>query len=397
MSISSRIPHFYQRTSTERLHHLAEQAQLTLFEQHALKGGGLTLEKADALIENVFGLYHLPLGLATNFLINGRDVLVPMCIEEPSVVAAASRAALLIRESGGFVAQAGQPIMIGQVHLTEVPNTEAACQAILAATPTLLALGNQTCSSLHKYGIGVKGIEVRILTSSMGRNPGTLVVHILVNCGDAMGANITNTIAEALGPSLAQLSQATLGIQILSNLAVHRRVQVRAVVPVASLQTKEQDGTILRDRMVAASHFATLDPYRAATHNKGIMNGIDAVALATGNDWRGIEASVHAFAAHSGTYKPVTAWQVNAQGDLEGVLDIPLAVGTQGGAIAVHPGAQICLKILNVSTSAALAEVMGCVGLATNLAALRALTSGGIQQAHMPLHNRTKPFRNQKP
>jgi len=364
-------------------------------------------ETANHMVENVVGVYGLPLGIGLNFQINGTDYLVPMCVEEPSVIAAASNAAKMVREGGGFIAEADDPIMISQVQLDGVRDTLAATQAIDAHAAELIQMADAAYPSLIARGGGCRGLEVRTLKRSsapadgpQARNrpsahePGMLAVHLFVDVRDAMGANLVNTIAEAVSPRLGQLADADVGLRILSNLADHRCVRVRCRVPARCLATEGHSGEEVRDGIVAASRFAELDPYRAATHNKGIMNGVDAVVIATGNDWRGVEAGAHAFAAdkgENGGYGPLATWRVadDGSGDLWGRIELPMAVGTVGGTLRVHPGARLGLKILGVERAGDLGMVMASAGLASNLAALRALGSEGIQKGHMSLHARS--------
>lgn len=391
---SSRMTGFYEKTLSER----QAWVQQTLGLDTSVS---LDPAIADAMVENVIGTYSLPWALATNFRINQKDYLVPMCIEEPSVVAAASRAALWVREAGGFVAQADASFMIGQVYITDVPNPQQAMRDILENKEDLLQTANQAKPSFQKRGGGARDLEVRLLSSQSDGSPSAhpandLVVHLVVDCIDAMGANVVNAMAEALGPRLGKLSRGNSQAHILSNLCLQRMVHTRCSLPASVLHTHEWSGETLRDRIVSLSRWAQQDPYRAATHNKGILNGIDAVAIATGNDWRGIEAGAHAYAALQGSYQPLSHWQLDAHGNLCGQLSLPLAVGTQGGTLAVHPGAQTSLKILGVTHAHELAMVMGAVGLANNLAALRALAGPGIQKAHMPLHQRSVQLRSSK-
>ncbi|HEY1587456.1 MAG TPA: hydroxymethylglutaryl-CoA reductase, degradative, partial [Polyangia bacterium] len=351
-------------------------------------------ETANHMVENVVGIYGLPLGIALNFQVNGTDYLVPMCVEEPSVIAAASNAAKMIREGGGFVAEADDPIMISQVQLDAVRDTLAATQSIDAHAAEIIRMADAAYPSLVARGGGCKGIEVRTLKRSTAHEPGMLCVHLYVDVRDAMGANLVNTIAEAVSMRLGELADADVGLRILSNLADRRCVRVTARVPARCLATDGHSGEEVRDGIVAASRFAELDPYRAATHNKGIMNGVDAVVMATGNDWRGVEAGAHAFAAdkgENGGYGPLATWRVadDGSGDLVGRIELPMAVGTVGGTLRVHPGARLALKILGVERAADLGMVMACAGLASNMAALRALASEGIQKGHMSLHARS--------
>ena len=387
--ISSRVPGFYKLSVRDRVSTLSVRAGLSDSDVALLDQGCLTVEQANHMVENVVGTYSLPLGLGLNFQINGRDYLVPMCVEEPSVIAAASNAARMVREGGGFVAEADAPLMITQVQLYDVPDTERATQAILADKEALIVACNESQPNLVRRGGGTRDIEVRTLERETAERPGMLVVHLIVDCCDAMGANLVNTVAEAVAPRLAELSGGCFGLRILSNLADRRCVRVRCRVPLDVLRSERFDGVAVRDGIVLASRFAELDPYRAATHNKGIMNGIDPVVLATGNDWRGVEAGAHAFAARSGVYRPLAIWRAGADGLLHGQIELPMAIGTVGGTLRVHPGARLGLQILGVSSAQELGMVMASVGLASNLAALRALAAEGIQQGHMSLHARS--------
>ena len=388
-SVSSRIPGFYKLGVRERLMALRDLAGLSDGDVGLLHDGCLSVEQANHMVENVVGTYALPLGLGLNFQINGRDYLVPMCVEEPSVIAAASNAARMVREGGGFVAEADPPLMIAQVQLYDVPDTTAGTQAILAEKAALMCACNEAQPSLVRRGGGTRDIEVRTLEPSTAEDAGMLVVHLIVDCCDAMGANLVNTVAEAVAPRLAALAGGCFGLRILSNLADRRCVRVRCRVPVDVLRSERFDGVAVRDGIVLASRFAELDPYRAATHNKGIMNGIDPVVLATGNDWRGVEAGAHAFAARSGVYRPLAIWRAGSDGMLLGQIELPMAIGTVGGTLRVHPGARLGLQILGVKSAQELGMVMASVGLASNLAALRALAAEGIQQGHMSLHARS--------
>lgn len=386
---SSRVPGFYRLSLPARHRILIEQAGLTDEEIALLDRGSLSAESANYIAENVVGTYALPLGLGLNFQVNDRDYLIPMCVEEPSVVAAASNAARMVREGGGFRAVADPPLMIAQVQLQSVPDTQAATQAILAAKERIVADCNTALPNLVKRGGGAREVEVRTLLPSTPQQPGMLVVHLIADVRDAMGANLVNTMAEAVAQSLASLARGQVGLRILSNLADRRLVRVTCQVPSAALSTSSIGGEVLRDAIVEASRFAELDPYRAATHNKGIMNGIDPVVIATGNDWRGIEAGAHAYAAISGTYRPLATWRAGADGALLGQMELPMAVAIVGGTLRVHPGARLSLKLLNVQSSGELGSVIAAVGLASNLAALRALAGEGIQRGHMSLHARS--------
>ncbi|HEY3356297.1 MAG TPA: hydroxymethylglutaryl-CoA reductase, degradative [Polyangia bacterium] len=383
MSLSSRIPGFYQLPLAERRAVVARLAALAPGEVAALDGG-IDAATADHVIENVVGTYALPLGIALNFQVNGRDYLVPMCVEEPSVVAAASNAARMVREGGGFVAEADDPIMIAQVQLVEVADPAAATAAIEAHAGEIQRDADATQPDLVGRGGGCRGLAVRPVAE-------LLVVHLHVDCRDAMGANMVNTMAEAVAPRLAELAGGRAHLRILSNLADRRTVRVRARVPLGALAPAGQ-GAAVRDGIVLASRFAEVDPYRAATHNKGIMNGVDPVIIATGNDWRGVEAGAHAFAARSGQYGPLATWRAAGDApdaDLTGAIELPLALGTVGGTLRAHPGARLALKLLGVGSAVELAMVAAAAGLASNLAALRALATDGIQRGHMTLHARS--------
>ncbi len=381
---NSRLSGFYHRSVAERLDLIREQTALTDSEYKSLNQG-LSLERADHMIENVVGRYMLPLGIATNFTINGRDVLVPMVIEEPSVVAGASLAAKLARCGGGFKAEADESLMIGQVQLVDLPDPETARAVILEHKQRLIELADQADPILVDLGGGARDIETRLLETSRGS---MLVVHLLLDVRDAMGANAVNTACERLAPELASLTGGRHHLRILSNLADRRLAHAEATIPEEALAFNDFEGAQVAEGIELAWAFAAADPYRAATHNKGIMNGIDAVVLATGNDWRAVEAGAHAYAARGGQYTSLSVWQRDGEGSLSGTLTLPLALGTVGGATRTHPTAQVALKLLGVQTGQALAEVVVSVGLAQNLAALRALATEGIQKGHMSLHAR---------
>jgi hydroxymethylglutaryl-CoA reductase len=383
---SSRLPGFYNLSVEERAAVVAEWAGLTKAEQATLTGDGLSLSQANLMIENVVGTFDLPLGIACNFLVNGRDYLVPMTVEEPSVLAAVSNAARQIRAGGGFQAEASSPVMIGQIQVLEVPDMAAAEQAVLANKPRLLATANCCDRVIVDLGGGARDIEVRTFDNSpVGP---MMVVHLLFDVRDAMGANAINTALESLAPDVVELTGGRTALRILSNLAVHRTATARCTVPAAALTIDELDGRTVAGLIEEANAFAIVDPYRATTHNKGIMNGIDAVCIATGNDWRAIEAGAHAYAARNGRYTALTDWHVDDSGDLFGEITLPLAVGIVGGATKVHPAARVALKILGVTSAGELAEVMAAVGLAQNMAAIKALATTGIQRGHMRLHAR---------
>ena len=384
---SSRLPGFYKLSIDERLEHAASVAGLDAKTKAAFQMlGGLEPDQADHMVENVIGVFGLPLGIATNFLINDRDILVPMAIEEPSVIAGASFMAKLAREGGGFHAETTEPLMIGQIQILDVPDLEAAKTKILEHRDEILAEADRVDPMILSLGGGARDIEVRILTETpVGP---MLIVHLIYDTRDAMGANTINTAVERLSPTLESLSQGRTHLKILSNLADRRLAKVTCTVPTAALAFETFTGPSVRDGIVEAWAFAAADPYRAATHNKGIMNGVDAVVIATGNDWRAVEAGAHAYAARSGRYTSLSEWGVDEVGDLEGSLELPLAVGTVGGATRVHPLAKACLALMGVDSARELAQVIAAVGLAQNLAALRTLASEGIQRGHMSLHAR---------
>ena len=364
----------------ERLDKIREFSGLSREEIDLVKSGTLPVSSAQRMIENVVGVLPVPLGVAVNFLINERDYLIPMAIEEPSVVAAASHAAKIARSSGGFKTSSTEPIMIGQVQLVRSPSPRDAEKQILASKREILARANQQDPMLVSKGGGAKDLRVRILPSLTGT---MVIAEILVDCRDAMGANVVNTMAESVAPMLEKLSDGKANLRIISNLADRRVARASA-----RFSREALGGEDIVDGIVNAYAFAAADPYRCATHNKGVMNGVTAVCLATGNDTRAIEAGAHAYAARTGHYSPLTRWSKAENGDLEGSIEIPTAVGIIGGITAVHPTAKICLKILGVKTARELGEVMAAVGLAQNLAALRALAAEGIQHGHMSLHAR---------
>jgi len=391
----SRIPGFYRLTVEARRRELCERSELSIDDLTTLDHGGLDTRTADQVVENVVGVYTLPLGVGLNFRVNGRDYLVPMAVEEPSVIAAASNAARMVREGGGFQAEADDPIMTAQVEIVGISDPEAAKARIEREAPELLRHAHAALPRLAERGGGPRELEVRT-----GIDPGRVIVHVHIDCRNAMGANMVNTVAESLADRLASLAGGRSGLRILTNLADRRCVRVTARVPARALATQELAGSAVRDGIIAASRFAEDDPYRAATHNKGIMNGVDAVVIATGNDWRGVEAGAHAFAAASGRYRPLAVWtaappvrtdgdsDVNRPDDLVGRLEMPMAVGTVGGTLQAHAGARLAQRLLGVTSATTLAMIVGCVGLASNLAALRALATDGIQRGHMALHKR---------
>ena len=381
MPRSSQLAGFYNLSPAERLRVLKEFASLSDEETQALlMTGSLDIRLANRMIENVVGVMPVTLGIATNFLINGRDYLIPMAIEEPSVVAAASNAAKMARPKGGFTASSTQPVMIGQVQLLDVPDPHGARMSLLSAKEEILRKANEQDPILVSKGGGAKGLRCKVLNTIAGR---MVIVELLVDCRDAMGANAVNTMAEAVAPLLEEVSGGRVSLRIISNLATERLVRAKAIFAKSAL-----GGEQVVDGVVSAYAFALADQYRCTTHNKGIMNGISAVVLATGNDTRAVEAGAHSYAAFNGGYRPLTTWEKNRDGDLVGTIEIPLAVGLIGGATATHPIAKIAIKILGVRSATELAEVIASVGLAQNLAALRALATEGIQRGHMTLHAR---------
>jgi hydroxymethylglutaryl-CoA reductase len=386
-SPSSKLSGFYNLSVEDRLAEIERAGWLNPDEITLLQGQiNLSRETADHMIENVIGLYALPMGLALNFVINGRDVLVPMVIEEPSVVAGASFMAKLVRAGGGFKAQTTQPEMIGQIQILDVKDLRAARTAILEQKETLLKVANEADPIIKQLGGGSRDLEVRIIDDSpIGP---FLILHLIYDVHDAMGANAVNTATEKMAPFVESITGGRAHLRILSNLADRRLARADCVVPLSQLGFDEFAPEEVRDGIIAAWAFAAVDPYRAATHNKGIMNGIDAVVIATGNDWRAVESGAHAYAARHGRYSSLSTWKMDSNGDLAGTLEMPLAIGIIGGATNVHPLARIALKLMQVSTASQLAEIIVSVGLAQNLAALRALATEGIQRGHMSLHAR---------
>ncbi len=384
---SSDVSGFYKKSPEDRWQIIRSFGDLTDAEIETIRNtGALKFDQVDRMIENVVGAMPIPLGIAVNFRINGRDYLVPMAIEEPSVVAAASNAARMARERGGFTTSASGPIMIGQIQLVGVPDPHGARMTILAHRDEILSIANEKDPMLVKVGGGAKDVEVRVVDSKRGD---MVVTHLIVDCRDAMGANAVNTMAEAVAPRIEGWTGGRVYLRIISNLAVRRLVRARAVFAKDAIRTDEIPGDEVAEGILEAYAFADADPFRCATHNKGIMNGIDAVVVATGNDWRAIEAGAHAYASwKSGGYRSLTAWEKDAKGDLVGTIELPMAVGLVGGATAVHPTAKANVKLLGVKSAQELAEVIAAVGLAQNFAALRALATEGIQKGHMALHAR---------
>jgi hydroxymethylglutaryl-CoA reductase len=386
MARTSRFPGFYKVTVQERRALVSEATGAESAEiERALDQGGIDAEVADKFVENVLGTYALPYGVALNVRVDGKDHVVPMVVEEPSVVAAASNAAKMVRQGGGFVTEVDPPLMISQIQLIDVGDVKRAIDRIEARAIEIVARANESIPGLVARGGGAKRIECRQLGTDADR---MMVVHVVVDCRDAMGANLVNTVAEAVADRLAEIADGKVGLRILTNLCDKRLVRVTCRVPAAALATDDMDGEAVIDGIVNASRFAELDPYRAATHNKGVMNGIDAVVLATGNDWRAVEAGAHAYCARNGRYEPLSIWRREGH-ELVGKLELPLALGTVGGTLRVHPAARLSLRMLCVENAGELASIAASVGLANNLAAVRALATDGIQRGHMAQHARS--------
>ncbi len=381
MKKTSQVSGFYKLSPKARIQYVKDFADLTAEEVKILQStGSLELELADRMIENVVGTFPIPLGIAMNFLINGRDYLIPMAIEEPSVVAAATYAAKMARPKGGFFASSTEPVMIGQIQAVDIRDPYTAKMKILSAKKEILKKANEQDPMLVSVGGGAKDLDARVIDAKTGP---MVITELHVDCRDAMGANAVNTMAEAVAPMIERITQGRVYLRIISNLATKRLARAWTVIGKGAVGGEE-----VVDGIVEAYNFAAADPYRAATHNKGILNGIIGVVIATGNDHRAIEAGAHAYAARKGHYGPLSFWEKNRDGDLVGSLELPMAVGTIGGATKVHPVAKIALKILGVKTANELGEVMAAVGLAQNLGALRALAHEGIQRGHMSLHAR---------
>ncbi len=375
----SRISKFFEKTRSERLRIIKEFAGLSDDDMKSLESGGISFEQADKMVENAIGTFSLPIGIATNFLINGKDYLVPMVIEEPSVIAAASKAAKTARQKGGFSAESGESYSIGQIQVLHT-DTENAVLKIKESSKTLLEIANSKSKSLSKMNKGAKEITCRQITTDSGP---MLIVELLIDVGDAMGANVTNTMCEALAPKIEELTGGQVLLKILSNYSTRRIAKAAVVFDKESL-----GGEQVVDKIISAYEFADNDVYRAVTHNKGVLNGIVAVANATGQDSRAIEAAAHAFASRSGSYRSLTTWKKNQKGDLVGELEIPMSVGIVGGIINVHPLAKLALKILRIESASELSCVMVAAGLSQNFSAILALATEGIQKGHMSLHAR---------
>lgn len=375
---------FYKKTVEERHAILAEYADLNEEEQAFLAStGALSFDKANHMIENTIGIYSLPLGLGMNMLLNDKRYIVPMAMEEPSVVAAQSAGAKLIAQNGGITGSATKRKMIGQIELISVSDIQAAKKNIIANEEQLIAIANQAHPSLQKRGGGA--VEIQVRTAQTANDETLFIVHLLVDTQEAMGANMVNTMVETLAPELEMLTNGTANMRILSNLVDEATATAVCRINPESLATKTQSGEWVRDRIIAAYEFADGDIYRAATHNKGIMNGIDAVIMAFGNDWRAVEAASHAYAARTGSYKPMSKWSKDADGYLVGELTLPMPVAFVGGSIAIHPIASLSKKIARVESAKELAMLVCAVGLTQNLAALKALVTEGIQRGHMSL------------
>jgi len=378
---------FYQMTRDERLDRLIDETGISVYDAKILSGeAGLSAQDAEHMIENVVGIFSLPLGIARYFKVNGKDVSVPMAVEEPSIVAGASYMAKLAARTGGFFAHTTSPEMIGQMQIINLDDPASARMKLLAEKDKLLEEVSQVDPLLTSLGGGPRDFEVRIIPDSP-RGP-FLVAHLIYDVRDAMGANAVNTAVERLASRVESITGGKVLLRILSNLADRRLARAWVTIRTEDLAFDDFSGPEVRDGILDAWAFAAADPYRAATHNKGIMNGIDPIVIATGNDWRAIEAGAHAYAAKDGRYTSLSIWGTNSEGDLVGTLEMPMAVGTVGGATRVHPAAQACLRLMGVKSARELAEVMVSVGLAQNLAALRALSTEGIQKGHMSLHAR---------
>ncbi|MGQ0700927.1 MAG: hydroxymethylglutaryl-CoA reductase, degradative [Panacagrimonas sp.] len=386
----SRIPDFYKLSVSDRARVMRERGWVSEQDYQSMVSGDHTLKlhRADKMIENVVGVMGLPVGLGLNFLINGRDYVVPLVVEEPSIVAALSSAAKLVRSAGGFTAEGSESLLIGQVQVVDIPQIAQAQQALLQRKEELVNLANSLHPQMVARGGGALDVEVHLHRLPEGRRE-MLAVHLLVDTRDAMGANLVNTMCEGIATLVESITGGKVFLRILSNLTDRALVRAKAVIPAELLKSKNYDGAQVRDGIILANDFAIVDPYRAATHNKGVMNGVDAVALATGNDWRAIEAAAHAYAARSGRYSSLTRWYRGEHGELVGEIDIPMKVGTVGGPLQANATVALNHRLLGAQSARELAEVMAAVGLAQNFSALKALVTDGIQQGHMTLHARS--------
>jgi hydroxymethylglutaryl-CoA reductase len=374
---SSQISGFYKKSIAERIKLVKNFSQLT-DDDGKIFTSPIDLETADRMIENVIGTFELPLGIAVNFVINNKEYLIPMTTEESSVVAAASNAAKIARIRGGFTTESSPPLMIGQIQILEMDDVADAAQKIMNHKQQLLHLANDQDKVLVEFGGGAKDIEVRILDSPLGK---MIVTHLIVDVRDAMGANAVNTMCEALAPMLEEITGGTVRLKILSNLADKRIVKAKA-----TFDKEKMGGEQIVDAFIQSYTLAAIDPYRAATHNKGIMNGIDSLIIATGNDFRAIEAGAHAYASRNGQYTSLSTYYKDKNGNLVGEIELPLAIGIVGGAGNIHPKARLCKKILGIKSAQELAEIVASLGLAQNFAAVFALSTVGIQKGHMSLH-----------
>lgn len=388
---SSRIPGFYNMTVEQRRDLLRKTLDFSTEEMNDLYiNEPLPIETADKMVENVIGTFQLPLGLGLNFLINGKDYCIPMAIEEASVIASASHIAKIVREAGGFQTEATERIMIGQIQVVGCPDYKKAKQAILDKKESLINAANAAYPSILNRGGGTEDLDVRILNEESDSKYGQmLVLHIYVDTRDAMGANIVNTMVESIAPIVEEITDGNVYLRILSNFADKCLARARCVIPPEKLATGDYSGEEVRDGVIHAYEFAASDPYRAVTHNKGIMNGIDPVVIATGNDWRAVEAGAHAYASRYGHYGSMTKWFKDENGNLIGEIELPMSVGTVGGATRVHPLAKLSLSMMDIESAKELAQVIVAVGLAQNLGALKALATDGIQKGHMALHSRS--------
>src|SRR5690625_426323 len=388
---TSRIPGFYKLSVEERRELLAKMNSFTEEERkYFFSDANLPVETADKMIENVVGTYSLPLGLGLNFLVNVKEYTVPMAVEEASIVASASYIAKIVRDAGGFEATATERVMIGQVQVVGCPDFEQAKEEVLQNKDKLIEAANDAYPSIKARGGGAEDLEVRILNENANsKYSKMLILHMYINTVDAMGANIINTMVESIAPIVEEITKGTVYLRILSNLADQCLAKARCVIPAHLLASDGYTGEEVRDGVIHAYEFAASDPYRAATHNKGIMNGIDPVVIATGNDWRAVEAGAHAYAARDGQYTSMTKWYADEEGNLVGELELPMAIGTVGGATRVHPISQLALKILDIKSAKELSKLIVSVGLAQNLGALKALATDGIQKGHMALHSRS--------
>jgi hydroxymethylglutaryl-CoA reductase len=382
----SNISKFYKKSIQERQDIIQNWGNLSTKQVTQLKESGLSTELANNMIENVIGRYSLPLSIATNFLINGKDYLIPMVIEEPSVIAACSFAAKLFREGGGFTTHSDNPIMIGQIQLLDVSNTQQTIEKLISHKTQILNKANEKGGSIISRGGGAVDLQIRLFEDTPAGD--MIIIHLLYNTVDAMGANAINTAVEYISPYIEELTGGRVNLKILSNLSDQRKAYAKGMIPHEHLASESYTGREAVKYIVEAGIFAEIDPYRATTHNKGIMNGIDAVLLATGNDWRAIEAGAHAYAARSGTYTSLTKWWADNDGNLHGSIEVPMALGIVGGATRVHENAKTALQILGIESAQHLAEITVAVGLAQNFAAIRALATEGIQHGHMRMHAR---------